>query len=164
MDEAIINYIGKKHNLLIGERTAEQIKKNIGTAYPGYFNGVMEIRGRSLKSGLPETMTVVSDEIAEAMSAPIRAILDAVHGVLESTPPELIADIAERGIVMTGGGSLLYGIDVLLSERMGINVVVAEDAIACVASGTGKFVEHIAKYNAKDLLAGKTGRALEFLD
>jgi rod shape-determining protein MreB len=124
----------------------------------------MEVRGRSLSSGLPENRIITSLEIADALHDPIVAIIDAVHGVLESTPPELIADITERGIVLTGGGALLHGIDILLAERMGIHVVVAEDAVSCVASGTGKYVEHIARYNAKDLLAGKTGRALDFLD
>jgi len=163
MDAAIINYIRRRYNLLIGERTAEAIKKNVGTAYPGLYKATMEVRGRSLQSGLPENRMVTSDEIATALSDPIELIMEAVHGVLEQTPPELIADISDRGIVLTGGGALLHGMDILMAERMGIHVVVAEDAVSCVASGTGKYVEHIAKYNAKDLLAGKTGRALDFI-
>ncbi|MCL2702172.1 MAG: rod shape-determining protein [Defluviitaleaceae bacterium] len=162
MDDAIINYVRKKYNLLIGERTAESVKISIGTAYPALIKESIEIRGRSLSSGLPENRIITSDEIAGALSEPISAIMRAVRNVLETTPPELVADIADRGIVLTGGGCLLHGLDVLMAEQMGIDVVVADDAVTCVASGTGKYVEHIARYNANDFLAGKTGRELEF--
>jgi rod shape-determining protein MreB len=154
LDEAIINYIRRTYNLLIGERTAEDAKISVGTAYPTLLNAAYEIRGRSLASGLPKNHLITSDEVAYAISEQIEAILGIIHKVLEETPPELVADIAERGIVMTGGGSLLHGLDVLISERMGINAYLAEDPLTCVASGTGKFVEHIAKYNVPDFLAG----------
>lgn len=158
MDDAIQSYIRRRWGLLIGERTAEEIKIAVGSAYPKLSNETMEIRGRSLVSGLPENRLVTSRDIARAIAEPVFAIMRAVHGVLEVTPPELAADIADRGIVMTGGASLLHGLNVLLAERMGIDAVLAEDPIACVASGTGKFVEHIARHNAKDFLEAKVFR------
>lgn len=142
-DEAIIRYMRKKHNLLIGERTAEDLKINVGTAYPKAKNNTMECRGRDLVSGLPKTITVSSEEMLEALVEPVEAIAYAVHGVLEKTPPELAADISDRGIVMTGGGALLNGLNLLIEKRTGIPTFVAEDPISCVAKGTGMSLESI---------------------
>lgn len=142
-DEAIVRYMRKKHNIMIGERTAEELKINIGTVYPRVQEVSMDIRGRNLVSGLPKTITVTSSEIMEALEEPILSIVETVHSVLERTPPELAADISDRGIVMTGGGSLIYGLDKLIQEKTGINVIVADDAISCVALGTGKALENI---------------------
>ncbi|HBQ64866.1 MAG TPA: rod shape-determining protein [Clostridiales bacterium] len=142
-DEAIIRYIRKKHNVTIGERSAEELKINIGCVYPRPADISMEIRGRNLLSGLPKTITVSSSEIMESLEEPVSSIVEAVHSILEKTPPELAADISDRGIVMTGGGSLIYGFDKLLQARTGINVVIAEDAISCVATGTGKALDNL---------------------
>ena len=142
-DEAIIRYMRRKHNILIGERTAEDLKINVGTAYPRE-TVTMDVRGRNLVTGLPKTITVSSEEIQEALQESVMAVVDAVHTVLEKTPPELASDISDRGIVMTGGGCLLYGLDKLLVERTGINAVIAEDAISCVAVGTGKYIEFVS--------------------
>jgi len=142
-DEAIVRYMRKKHNIMIGERTAEELKINIGAVYPRVQEVTMDIRGRNLISGLPKTITVSSSEIMEALEESVSAIVEAVHSVLERTPPELAADIGDRGIVMTGGGSLIYGLDKLIQKETGINVVIAEDAISCVALGTGKALESI---------------------
>ena len=140
-DEAIVRYMRKKHNLLIGERTAEEIKINIGAAYRRPEVQTMEVRGRNLVTGLPKTIVVTSDETLEALREPALQIVDAVHNVLERTPPELAADIFDRGIVMTGGGSLLSGLDALIEEKTGITTVIAEDPLTAVAIGTGKFIE-----------------------
>jgi len=142
-DEAIVRYMRKKHNIMIGERTAEELKINIGTVYPRVQEVTMDIRGRNLVSGLPKTITVTSSEIMEALEEPVSSIVETVHSVLERTPPELAADISDRGIVMTGGGSLIYGLDKLIQEKTGINVIVADDAVSCVALGTGKALENI---------------------
>jgi rod shape-determining protein MreB len=142
-DESIVRYMRKKHNIMIGERTAEELKINIGTVYPRVQEVTMDIRGRNLISGLPKTITVTSTEIMEALEEPILSIVEAVHSVLEKTPPELASDISDRGIVMTGGGSLIYGLDKLIQEKTGINVIVADDAISCVAVGTGKALDNI---------------------
>lgn len=143
MDEAIVRYLRKKHNIMIGERTAEELKINVGTVYPRVQEVTMEVRGRNLISGLPRTITVTSSEIMEALEESTFAVVEAVHSVLERTPPELAADIGDRGIVMTGGGSLIYGLDKLLQKETGINVVIAEDAVSSVALGTGKALESI---------------------
>jgi len=142
-DEAIVRYMRKKHNIMIGERTAEELKINIGTVYPRVQEVTMDIRGRNLISGLPKTITITSSEIMEALEESISSIVEAVHSVLERTPPELAADISDRGIVMTGGGSLVYGLDKLLQEKTGINVIIADDAVSCVALGTGKALDNI---------------------
>ncbi|MCR2044712.1 rod shape-determining protein [Anaerosalibacter massiliensis] len=142
-DEAITRYIRKKHNVIIGERSSEALKINIGTAYKREKEVYMEIRGRNLVTGLPKTINISSQEMFEAMEEPISSIVDTVHTVLERTPPELAADIANSGIVMTGGGALLYGLDKLISERTGIRVNIAEDPIACVATGTGKALDWV---------------------
>ena len=140
-DEAIVRYMRKKHNLLIGERTAEDIKINIGCANKRPEIATMDVRGRNLVTGLPKTITITSDETLEALREPAMSIVDAVHNVLERTPPELAADIYDRRIVMTGGGSLLSGLDTLIEEKTGINTMIAEDPMTAVAIGTGKFIE-----------------------
>lgn len=142
-DEAIVKYMRKKHSLLIGERTAEEIKINIGSAYPRKEEQYMDVRGRNLVSGLPETIKVSSSETLEALRESVAQIADAVHYVLEKTPPELSADISDKGILLTGGGSLLNGLDQLISKRTGIQVYIAEDAISCVAKGTGEALNSI---------------------
>lgn len=146
-DEAMMKYIKKKYNMLIGERTAEEIKINIGSAFPRKEEAYMEITGRNLISGLPKTITVSSNETIEAFQEPLNRIMDTAHSVIERTPPELTADIAENGICMTGGGALLYGLDRLLTERTKIPCYVAEDAISCVAIGTGKALENMDVYS-----------------
>lgn len=140
-DEAIVRFMRKKHNLLIGERTAEEIKIQIGCAYKRPELVAMDVRGRNLVTGLPKTITITSDETLEALREPAMQIVDAVHNVLERTPPELAADVYDRGIVMTGGGSLLSGLDALIEEKTGINTVIAEEPLTAVAIGTGKFIE-----------------------
>jgi len=154
-DEAIVRYMRKKHNIMIGERTAEELKINAGTAFPREEQLKVEVRGRNLISGLPKTIEVTSDEMLEALSEPVSAIADAIHSVLERTPPELSADISDRGIVMAGGGSLLNGLDKLISKRTGIPVYVAEDAISCVAIGTGQALEHIDMLQDSDINANR---------
>lgn len=154
-DEAIVRYMRKKHNIMVGERTAEALKINAGTAFPREEPLKVEVRGRNLISGLPKTIEVTSDEMLEALSEPVSAIADAVHSVLERTPPELSADISDRGIVMAGGGSLLNGLDQLISKRTGIPVYVAKDAISCVATGTGKALEHIDILEDSDINANR---------
>lgn len=144
-DEALVRYIRKEYNIMIGERTAEELKINVGTAFPKERNESMEIRGRNLVTGLPKNIIITSEETCKAMEEPIQAVIDCIFHVLENTPPELSADISERGIVMTGGGSLLNGLDKLISERTQIPVHVAEDAISCVAVGTGMALEHLDK-------------------
>ncbi len=151
-DEAIVRYMRKKHNILIGERTAEDLKVNIGTAYDRTQPITMDVRGRNLITGLPKTITVSSDEMLGALQEPVANIVEAVHAVLEKTPPELASDISDRGIVMTGGGSLLYGLDKLIKNKTGINVVIAEDAVSCVAIGTGKYVEFMSNKKYADLI------------
>jgi len=144
-DEAIVRYMRKKHNLLVGERTAEEIKIQIGCAYKLPEIQTMEVRGRNLVTGLPKTMTITSDEILDALHDSAMVIVEAVHNVLERTPPELAADIFERGIVLTGGGALLRGLDQLIEERTGINTMIAEEPMTAVAIGTGKFIEYLGK-------------------
>lgn len=143
-DDAIIKYMRKKHNLLIGEMTAEEIKIKIGSAFKRPELETLDVRGRNLLTGLPNTITVTSDETLEALELPCKQIVDSVHQVLEKTPPELAADIADRGIVLTGGGSLLWGMEQLLEDKTGINTMTAENPMNCVAIGTGKFVEFLS--------------------
>ncbi|MCF0142787.1 MAG: rod shape-determining protein, partial [Parasporobacterium sp.] len=138
-DEAIVRYMRKKHNLLIGERTAEEIKITVGTCFPVGEEMTMDVRGRNLVSGLPRRVTVTSTETEEALREPVNQIIDAIHEVLEKTPPELAADIADRGIVLTGGGCLLRGLEDIIEDRIGINAITAEDPMLCVAVGTGMF-------------------------
>ncbi len=148
-DEAVVKYIKRKHNVIIGERTAEELKINIGCVYPKIQDVEMDIRGRDLTTGLPKTITIHSSEMLEALIEPAMMIVDAVHGVLEKTPPELAADISDKGIYMTGGGSLVDGLDKLLQEKTGINVMIARDTVSCVALGTGKALDNL------DVLDGK---------
>lgn len=143
-DEAIVRFMRKKHNLLIGERTAEEIKINIGCAYPRPEVVTMDVRGRNLVTGLPKTITVTSEETEEALREATSQIVEAVHSVLEKTPPELSADISERGIVLTGGGALLQGLEDLIESKTGINTVTAEDPMTAVAVGTGRYIEQLS--------------------
>lgn len=140
-DEAIVRYMRKKHNLLIGERTAEDIKITIGTAIERPDQKVMEVRGRDLVTGLPKTVRVTSEETRDALKETTSQIVEAVHGVLERTPPELASDVVARGIVLTGGGALLNGLEELIELKTGINTVTAEDAMTAVAIGTGRYME-----------------------
>jgi rod shape-determining protein MreB and related proteins len=143
MDEAIVSYIKRKYNLLIGERTAEQIKKDIGSAYPLDEPLTVEVKGRDLVAGVPKTLSVHSDEIREALAEPVNAIVDAVRVVLERTPPELSADIVDKGIVLSGGGSLLKNLDVLLREETGLPVMVSENPQLAVVLGTGRALDEL---------------------
>lgn len=142
-NESIVKYMRRKHNVLVGERTAELMKMEIGCVFPKEQETSIEIKGRCLMTGLPKVITVTSTEMLEAFEEPVERILEAVHGVLERTPPELVADISNNGIVMTGGGSLVDGFDRLIEARTGIHTVVAEDAISCVAEGTGKSLDSL---------------------
>ena len=143
MNEAIIKYMRRKANILIGERTAEEMKIRIGCAYPKEEENFMDVKGRCLLTGLPKVVRVSSAEMQEAVEEPVERIMEAIHSVLERTPPELVADISVNGIMMTGGGSLLTGLDKLIEARTGIHTTVAEDAVSCVAIGTGKSLEEI---------------------
>lgn len=143
-DDAIVRYMRKKHNLLIGERTAEDIKIRIGSAYPRPESVTVDVRGRNLVTGLPKTITVTSEETEEALKDTTSQIVEVVHSVLEKTPPELAADIADRGIVLTGGGSLLYGLEELIESKTGITTMTAEDPMTAVAIGTGRYVEFLS--------------------
>ncbi len=149
-DEAIVRFMRKKHNLLIGERTAEDIKIKVGSCYPRAEVDSIDVRGRNLVTGLPKTVTVTSEETEEALKETTSQIVEAVHSVLERTPPELTADIAERGIVLTGGGALLRGLEELLESKTGINTMTAEDPMKCVAIGTGKFVEFLSGHKDEE--------------
>jgi rod shape-determining protein MreB len=143
MDEAIINFVKRKYNLLIGERTAELIKMKIGTAYPTDEILSMEVKGRDLVQGIPKTLEIKSEEIREALAEPINAIVESVKMALERTPPELSADIVDKGIVLVGGGSLLSNLDVLLREVTGLPVMLAEDPLNAVVMGTGRCLDEI---------------------
>ena len=143
-NESVVKYMRRKHNILIGERTAEDIKIKIGSCFPLAQNETMDVRGRNLVTGLPKTVTVSSEETEEALKEPTLQIVEAVHSVLEKTPPELAADVADRGIVLTGGGSLLRGLEELIEDKTGINTMTAEEPMTCVAVGTGKFVEFLS--------------------
>ncbi|VEB45770.1 Rod shape-determining protein MreB [Chromobacterium violaceum] len=144
-DEAIINYIRRNYGMLIGETTAEEIKKTIGSAFPGAEVREMEVKGRNLAEGIPRAFTVSSNEILEALTEPLNQIVSAVKIALEQTPPELGADIAEKGMVLTGGGALLKDIDRLLAEETGLPVFVAEEPLTCVVRGSGKALEKMDK-------------------
>ena len=148
-DEAIVKYMKKNHNLTIGERTAEDIKIKIGAAYKLPEVNHMDVRGLNILTGLPNSVTVSSEEIEDALRETTSKIVEAIHGVLEHTPPELAADIADRGIVLTGGGSMLRGLEELIESRTGINTMTAEEPMTCVAIGTGKYVEFLAESNTE---------------
>ncbi len=143
MDEAIIQYIKRKYNLLIGERTAEAVKITLGNAYPNGENKTMEIKGRDLVAGVPRVMEVASDEIREAIAEPVHAILEAIKIALEKTPPELAADIVDKGIVLAGGGALLKNLDTLIRQETGLPVTIAEDPLSAVVLGTGRALDEL---------------------
>jgi len=143
LDNSIIQYIKRKYNLLIGERTAEDVKINIGSAYPFEGEATMEIKGRDLMDGLPKNITISSVEIREALADPLSMIVDAIRVTLEKTPPELSADIIDHGITLTGGGGLLHGLDQLIANETGMPVYIAENPLDCVALGTGKVLDDI---------------------
>ena len=142
-DESLVSFVKKEYKIMIGERTAEEMKVQIGTAFPNSRNETMEVRGRDLLSGLPKTVRITSEETREALAEPVALIVQCVKSVLENTPPELASDIMDRGIVMTGGGSLLHGLDRLIQEETGIPTYLAEDPLSCVALGTGKALESL---------------------
>ncbi len=146
LDEAIINYVRRNYGVLIGEPTAERIKQEIGSAYPDSEMRQIEIRGRNLAEGVPRSFTLNSNEILEALQEPLSGIVSAVKTALEATPPELAADVADRGIVITGGGALLRNIDKLIMNETGLDVVLAEDPLTCVARGGGRMLELIDQY------------------
>lgn len=151
-DEAIVRYVRRKHNVLIGERSAEDVKMAIGSAYPSLRYGeTAEVRGRDLVTGLPRIITLKIEEVNEAIAEPLDSIVAVTKDVLEKTPPELAGDIINKGIILTGGGALLHGLDSLISEKTGLHVYIPEDAISCVAIGTGFALENIDKitYNNK---------------
>ena len=143
MDEAIVQHLKRKYNLLVGERTAEMVKCTIGTAYPTEEVMTMEVKGRDLVAGLPKTLEINSDEIRDAMQEPINSIVEAVRITLERTPPELSADIVDKGIVLAGGGALLKNLDVLLREETGLPVMIADDALSSVVLGSGKALDEL---------------------
>lgn len=143
LDESIVHYVKKEYNLMIGERTAEEIKMNIGAAYPKPKEEVMEIRGRDLITGLPKNLTISSSEIMEALKEPINSIVDSIKYTLEKTPPELASDIMDKGIMLTGGGARLSGLDKLIKNETGMPVSIAENPLDCVAIGAGKVLEEI---------------------
>ncbi|SHJ95744.1 rod shape-determining protein MreB [Anaerobranca californiensis DSM 14826] len=157
LDEAIVHYIKRNYNLMIGDRTAEEIKISIGSAYLDDDNTVMEIKGRDLVTGLPKVQAITTKEINHAMKEPINAIIEAIKITLEKTPPELAADIMDRGIMMTGGGALLKGLDRLIAEETGMPVVVAENALDSVVLGAGKVLDNLDLLN-RIALANKSGR------
>ena len=156
MDEAIIEHLRKAYNLMIGERTAEEIKIRIGSAYTLDEEMTMEVRGRDLVTGLPKTVTITSEEIREALSEPIRSIVESVRSTLEKTPPELSADLIDRGIVMAGGGSLLRGIDRLIAEETGLPVHVAENPMTAVALGVGRGLDNIRYLRTRIAISTKS--------
>ena len=150
-DEAIAKYMRRTYNMIIGDRTAEEIKMKIGSCFRRAESLSMDVKGRNLVTGLPKTVTITSEETEEALLEPINQIVDAVHSAFENTPPELAADIADRGIVLTGGGALLNGLEELMEEKTGIGAMIAEDARRCVAIGTGRYVEVLSRKNVRKL-------------
>jgi rod shape-determining protein MreB and related proteins len=147
LDDAIIIYLKKNYNLLIGERTAEEIKCKIGSAYPLEKEETMEVKGRDLIAGVPKTMKVSSGQIREAVAEPVTSIIEAVRQALEQTPPELASDILDRGIIMTGGGALLRGLDKRLRQETNLPVIVADDPLTCVVRGAGRCLENLPQYS-----------------
>jgi rod shape-determining protein MreB len=147
LDEVIVQYFKKNYNLLIGERTAEEIKMKIGSAFPLDKEESLEIKGRDLVAGVPKTMKVTSSQVREAISEPLDSIVDAVRQALEQTPPELASDILDRGIILTGGGAMIRGLDKRLRQETNLPVIVADDPLTCVARGTGLVLENMAKYS-----------------
>ena len=156
-DEAIVRYMRKKHNLLIGERTAEEMKIRIGSAYPRKEQLFIDVKGRNLISGLPQALVVGSNEMIDALEEPLQSILESVRNLFERTPPELASDITENGICLTGGGALLYGMDKFISEHTKVPCYVAEDPISCVAIGTGKALENLDAFSSSAIYDYKRG-------
>ncbi len=154
MDEAITNYVKRSYNLMIGERTAEDIKIQIGSAYPLNDGETMDVKGRDLVTGLPKTITITAEEVRKALSEPVAAIIDAIKVTLEKTPPELAADIMDKGIIMTGGGSLLRGVDKLVADQTGMPVTITDEPLLGVVRGTGKALEELETLR-KILIASK---------
>lgn len=146
-DEAIVRYVRKKHNLLIGLRTAEELKQSIGCVYPRPEISYEDVKGRCLVTGLPRTVTISSSDMIEALEEPAAQILEAIHMVLERTPPELVGDVSQNGIVLAGGGSLLCGIDKLVAERTGIETILVDDALSCTAYGAGRMLQNLNDMN-----------------
>lgn len=159
-DETIIRYLRKRHNLIAGERTAEDIKVSIGGVYPRKTPVTREITGKNTATGLPRMLTVSSDEITDVLLEPMQTIIEAIHGVLENTPPELAADVYEQGMMLTGGGALLYGMERLMLERLGIPCMIADDAVSCVAKGTGIAIERIESWRALPVNAYRSSNHL----
>ncbi len=147
-DEGIINYVRRNYGMLIGEATAEEIKKQIGSAFPGAEVREIEVKGRNLAEGIPRSFTITSNEVLEALTEPLNQIVQAVKNALEQTPPELGADIADRGLVLTGGGALLLDLDRLLAEETGLPVMIADEPLTCVARGSGRALDMIGKLNS----------------
>jgi rod shape-determining protein MreB len=143
MDESILNYVKRSYNLLIGERTAEEVKIQIGSAYPMDDRRTMEVKGRDLVTGVPKTIVITDEEVREALNEPVQSIVDVVKIALERTPPELSADIIDKGIMLAGGGALIRGLDILLREETGLPITVAEDPLTAVVIGTGKVLDEI---------------------
>lgn len=156
-DDAIVRYMRKKHNLLIGERTAEDMKYVIGSAYPRKEQTFIDVKGRNLISGLPQSIVVGSNEMIEALEEPLQTILECLRNLFERTPPELASDIAEQGVCLTGGGALLYGIDRFISEHSKVPSYIAEDPVSCVAIGTGRVLENIPLYSSGAIYDYKRG-------
>ena len=148
-DDAIIRYIRKKHNVMIGERTAEDLKINVGAAFYRAGDVRMDVRGQNLVTGLPGTISVSSEDMQEALKEPVTAIIETIHSVFEKTPPELAGDIIDRGMVLTGGSSMLFGLDKLIKHTTGIDAIVADNAISCVATGTGLYIEYLAQQDRR---------------
>lgn len=149
LDQAIMAYLKRKYNMLVGERTAEDLKIAVGTAYEGNRDDTMEVRGRDLVTGLPVSVTVNSEEVRQALLTTINQIVVAIKGVLEQTPPELGADIIDKGVVLTGGGAYLDGLDLLLMEELKVPVIITEDALTCVVRGTGIMLENLDKLRGR---------------
>jgi rod shape-determining protein MreB len=146
-DEAIVRYVRKKHNLLIGLRTAEELKQSIGCVYPRPEVSYEEVKGRCLVTGLPRSVTISSTDMIEAMEEPVAQVLEAIHMVLERTPPELVGDVSQNGIVLSGGGSQLWGLDKLIAERTGISAILVDDALSCTAYGAGRMLQNLNEMN-----------------
>ncbi len=157
LDEAIVNYVKRNYNMLIGERTAEEIKISIGSAYSVNDGEAVEVRGRDLVTGLPRNLRVTAAEVRQALSEPVSQILEAIKVTLERTPPELAADIMDRGVVMTGGGALLRGLDRKISEETGMPVVIGDEPLLCVVKGTGKMLDSLDKYRRMLTGSKRTG-------
>jgi rod shape-determining protein MreB len=155
IDEAIVQFLKKDYNIMIGEPTAELVKMTIGSAYPTGEEQEMEVKGRDIVSGIPKTVSINSMEVREAIQEPIAAVVDAVRQALEHTPPELASDIVDRGIVMTGGGALLKGLDALLRENTNLPINVDEEPLTCVVRGTGRILDDPDKYRGVLALSGR---------